>query len=152
MPNLPTNLRGNQPRISLARQQDPQLQQGRTQNLIMQQTMMQQQLQQYQLQDQTKQQLLQFAIDAPTENLQRELNNSNAFVRWAASVELNRRWRLETSIAAAEARAIKEMAAPPTAAPPTAAPGRIRMETPALVTSTSNNQSLLLQYGIPNSQ
>jgi hypothetical protein len=154
---LPTNIRqGNQPRISLSRQQEPQLQQAVIQNQLMQQTMMQQQLLQYQLQDQVKQQLLLFAVDAPSENLQRELKNSNAFVRWAASVELNRRWKLEKSVADAEARLAKALAARPVEAPPAeapaAAPRRLRAETPALVRSTSNDQSLLLQYGIPNSQ
>src|SRR5262245_51432953 len=157
IPNLPTNIRqGNQPRISLSRQQDPQLQQAVIQNQWMQQTMMQQQLLQYQLQDQVKQQLLLFAVDAPTENLQRELKNSNAFVRWAASVELNRRWKLEKSVADAEVRLAKALAARPVETPPAeapaAAPRRVRAETPALVRSTSNDQSLLLQYGIPNSQ
>ncbi|GEM_PF-5777005 len=135
--------RQNQPNTPQSRQQNPQLQQGMQQNLQMQQTMMQQVHQQYQLQDQLKQQLLAFALDAPVENLQRELKNSNAFVRWAASVELNRRWRLEKSGAAAAARAAREM---PT---PTVLPRRIRAETPATV--TSSNQALLLQYGIPNS-
>ena len=114
------------------------------QNLQMQQTMMQQVHQQYQLQDQLKQQLLAFALDAPVENLQRELKNSNAFVRWAASVELNRRWRLEKSVAVAEARVQREVATP------AVAPRRSRAETPAVV--TSSDQALLLQYGIPNSQ
>lgn len=43
------------------------------------------------LQAHKKQVLLQYAIDAPSENLRRELKNPDAFVRWAASVELNRR-------------------------------------------------------------
>ena len=144
-PNTPTNLRRfNQPNLSLSRPQNPQLQQAVQQNLLMQQTMMQQVHQQYQLQDQIKQQLLTYALDAPTENLQRELKNSNVFVRWAASVELNRRWRLEKSVTVAEARVPREMPAP------AALPRNIRTAIPATV--TSSDQALLLQYGIPNAQ
>src|SRR5262245_24277372 len=154
-PNAPL---ANMPALNgpLATQNNLQMQVAIQQNLQLQQGLMQQAHQQWMLQDMVKQQLLRFAIDAPTENLQRELKNSNAFVRWAASVELNRRWKLEKSVVDAEVRLAKALAARPVETPPAeapaAAPRRVRAETPALVRSTSNDQSLLLQYGIPNSQ
>lgn len=56
-------------------------------------------LTQYQREYVVKRQLLQYAVKAPDENLRRELKNKNPFVRWAASVELNRRWHLERAVA-----------------------------------------------------
>lgn len=55
-------------------------------------------LNQYQREVVVKQHLLQCAIEAPTENLWREMKNKDAFVRWAASVEINRRWNLEKDL------------------------------------------------------
>ncbi len=137
--NAPTPLRrGFQPNMPLGPQQNPQLQMAIQQNQQFQQGLMQQVQQQWMLQDMVKQQLLRFAIEAPTENLQRELKNSNAFVRWAASVELNRRWRLESAL-----RDTTKVAKAETPTIPT----RLRSATPATVTRV--DQSLALRLSVP---
>jgi hypothetical protein len=110
------------------------------QNLQFQQGLMQQVHQQWMLQDMVKQQLLRFAIDAPTENLQRELKNSNAFVRWAASVELNRRWKLESTLRDKRDTATVARIEIP------AAPARLRSATPALVTPVSQSLALSVPF------
>lgn len=136
-----TNRRGFQPNVPLGPQQNFQQQLAIQRNLRFQQGLMQQVQQQWMLQDQVKRQLLQFAIEAPTENLQRELKNSNAFVRWAASVELNRRWRLDKSHSEAAKAAATKAARTPTV------PARLRSATPAVVTPVS--QALALQLNVP---
>ena len=134
--NMPPALRrGFQPNAPLA----PQL--AIQQNLQFQQGLMQQVQQQWMLQDMVKQQLLRFAIDAPAENLQRELKNSNAFVRWAASVELNRRWKLESAL-----RDSKRDTATVARIEVPAAPARLRSATPATVTPVSQSLALSVPF------
>lgn len=55
-------------------------------------------LNQYQREYVVKDHLLRCACEAHSENLRRELKNADAFVRWAASVELNRRWKAEKAV------------------------------------------------------
>jgi len=136
--NVPTTTRrGFQPNVPLGPQQNLQMHMAIQQNLQFQQGLTQQVHQQWMLQDMVKRQLLQFAIEAPSENLRRELKNSNAFVRWAASVELNRRWKLETALPAPTTVAKLDPATPV----------RLRSATPATVTRV--DQALALQIGIP---
>ena len=132
-----TSRRGFQPNVPLLPQQNLQQQLAIQQNIQFQQGMMQQMQQQWMLQDMVKRQLLQFAIEAPTENLERELKNSNAFVRWAASVELNRRWKLEKSVPATTSptTTVAKVETPTTSV-------RLRSATPAIVTRV--DQSLAL--------
>jgi len=133
-----TNRRGFQPNVPLLPQQNLQQQFAIQQNLQFQQGMMQQMQQQWMLQDMVKRQLLQFAIEAPAENLQRELKNSNAFVRWAASVELNRRWKLEKSIPATTSPATTTVAKVETPAT------QLRLRSATRATVTRVDQSLAL--------
>ncbi|MCI0680773.1 MAG: hypothetical protein L0Y71_01605 [Gemmataceae bacterium] len=137
-----TGRRGLQPGTPWSPPQ-PNLQMALQQNLRFQQALTQQMHQQWLLQDQLKQQLLRFALEAPAENLRRELNNSNAFVRWAASVELNRRWRLENALR--EPSATTGVVRTAAAAPATSI--RLRSATPAVVTRI--DPKLELRYGIP---
>jgi hypothetical protein len=81
-------------------------------NLLLQQANRQMQLDMQQAisqkrrsQEQLKQLLLTLAAQAPEANLRTTLKHSDPFVRWAASVEINRRHRLQQSIAAANLRA-----------------------------------------------
>jgi len=71
------------------------------QNQQMQLDMQQAVSQQRRSQEQLKQLLLTLAAEAPEANLRTALKHSDPFVRWVASVEINRRHRLQTSIAAA---------------------------------------------------
>lgn len=139
-----------QPNNPLGFQPNPQLQMGMLLNQQFQQGLLQQVNFQYMLQNQLKQQLLMYAYEAPTENLQRGLKNSNAFVRWAASVELNRRWKTEQSIAKATPQAATRLSLSSEtamAATTTTPPRRVQTNTPARVTPIG--QTLLLQMGIP---
>ena len=67
------------------------------------QAMMNEQISQWNAQDQYKARLLMFAVQAPTENLRRQYKiNKDPFVRWAAAVEINRRWNIEQAQIRAE--------------------------------------------------
>jgi hypothetical protein len=104
-PQLPMQLRpGMNTPTSISRNLQPNLlllQANRQMQLDMQQAMWQQR----RAQEQLKQHLLTLAAQAPEANLRTALKHSDPFVRWAASIEINRRHRFQQSVAAANLRA-----------------------------------------------